>query len=380
MAEPLEIHVFGGAIGESIVLGLPGRRWAIIDVYLSDLLNPSANPVIAFLEQRGVKDLQFLCLTHPHSDHVRGISHLIKHYRVRRFLGFGSLPPQKLYNQIVKVLKTKAKRLHDNSLEEEIASELLDTLDLINQKVKRREMSHDPVSVGYRAWDEELEPEKLRLRITAIAPSGRSISVYNAQLSACFDKSMRGKILADQIEGVEHNAISSAFIVEYGSQRLILGGDVEASGWEDVIRRSPGEFHLLADLIKVSHHGSENGYCAGLWEQHLSPRKKAVAVVTAFSPKALPGPKGVAFIQGNCRRLVTTSISALKPKRAQQSGLSPFNGIPLDAQVMLRAIFKNALATSTALGCCSFTFDGNAAMTETLSGDAGEIVRSVRSN
>src|SRR5580658_10809261 len=107
MAEPLQVHVFGGAIGECIVLGLPGARWAVIDVYLADLANPIGSPVIRFLEEKGIRELEFLCLTHPHGDHVRGVGHLIKNYRIRRFLGFGAALPAESYNRIVKVLKTK---------------------------------------------------------------------------------------------------------------------------------------------------------------------------------------------------------------------------------------------------------------------------------
>src|SRR5205823_810216 len=124
-------------------------------------------------------ELEFVCLTHPHSDHVTGASYLVENYQIRRFLGFGALPPEQLYNQIVKVLKTKAKRLHDGAQEEAIVSDLLKVLEIVNAKVKRRELAHDPVTVNYCVLDELVGPEKLRLKMTAIAPSGRSVSVYH---------------------------------------------------------------------------------------------------------------------------------------------------------------------------------------------------------
>ena len=172
MAEPLEIHVFGGAVGESIILALPGNRWAMIDVYVGDAANPAGTPSIRFLRDKHVTELQFLCLTHPHGDHVKGVSYLVKNFRIQRFLGFGALPPQQLYNQIVKVLKIKAQRLHDNAQEQEIASELLEALELVNAKVNRREMVHDPVTVNTSILDELVAPDGVRLRMVAIAPSG----------------------------------------------------------------------------------------------------------------------------------------------------------------------------------------------------------------
>ncbi len=271
MAEALQVHVFGGRIGECILLGLPGGRWAVIDIYLEDLADPGESPIIRFLQERGIKELEFFCLTHPHNDHVKGASYLLRNYRILRFLGFGASSPSESYNRIVKILKTKARRLHDNAQEEAIASDLLEALADVNAKVTNKQMVLDPVTVNYTALDEIAGPEQLRLRMVAVAPSGRSVGVYNEQLNACFDKTTRGKILADKIEGVAHNEISSGFVLEYGTQRVILGGDVESPGWQDILQRPEPGFNLRADLVKVSHHGSENGYCPELWEKILEP-------------------------------------------------------------------------------------------------------------
>jgi beta-lactamase superfamily II metal-dependent hydrolase len=297
MAEPLEIHVFGGAVGESIILGLPGNRWAMIDVYVSDAANPAGTPSIRFLQDKQVTELEFLCLTHPHGDHVKGVSYLV----------------------------------------------------------------------------ELVAPDGVRLRMVAIAPSGRSVTTYNQQLSGCFDTRSPGRILAEQIDGVHHNEISAAFILEYGPQRVVLGGDVESGGWQDIVTRPAPGFNLNADLVKVSHHGSQNGYCAGLWEHNLSPRSEAVAVVTAFSPKGLPRPEGLAHLQRNTKQLTTTSLSSLKPRRSATAHRSPFARFPLDARLALDAVFRNAAATSAAPGCCSFKLDGKTPMSQHLSGDAAII-------
>lgn len=371
MAEPLEIHVFGGAIGESLILGLPGNRWAMIDVYVTDLANPHNTPAVRFLREKKISELEFLCLTHPHGDHVKGASYLIKSFRIRRFLGFGTLPPQQLYNQIVKVLKIKALQLHDSSQEEELASELLQTLELVNAKVKRGEMVHDPVVVNTSILDET--PDGVRLRLFAIAPSGRSVTAYNQQLSACFDTERAERILVDRIDGVHHNEISAAFILEYGTQRVILGGDLENAGWRDVVNRPAPGFNLHAELVKVSHHGSQNGYCPGLWENHLSPRKEAIAVVTAFSPKGLPRPQELAYLRSNSKQLTTTSRSALKPRRSGVTHSPAFARFPMDARVALDAVFANAVAISSHSGCCSFKLDGTTAIWQNHSGDAGTI-------
>ena len=346
----------------------------MVDIFLITSANPTDNPVIRLLENNGVKELDFLCLTHPHYDHVKGVSYLVNNYKIRRFLGFATLTPQEFYNQMVKVLITKAKRLHYHAPEKEIASELLEALGSINNKVKNGQMVHDPVVVTATVLNEVVGQEKLPLRMTAIAPSGRSVARYHEKLSACFDISDPGKILADKVEEIEHNEISSAFILEYGAHRIILGGDVESSGWSDILQRPAPGFDLRADLVKVSHHGSENAYCPGLWEQQLSPQKRAGAVVTAYSAKALPRPRGIAHLRQNCIRVVTTSMSSLKPKQASSTAQSPFSSLPMDARIALDALFKNVSPPSPGRGVCSFAFDGVRTIQEELGGDAGAIL------
>ena len=76
----LEIHVFGAAKGESIVLRLPSGQWGVVDCYSGSLKDSSKNPVLKFLTDRGVDHLAFLCMTHPHDDHYRGMSHLLERW------------------------------------------------------------------------------------------------------------------------------------------------------------------------------------------------------------------------------------------------------------------------------------------------------------
>jgi hypothetical protein len=59
-AERLEVHVFGGGEGESIVLGLPNGGWGVIDCFATKLEEPKTNASLQFLLSRGVSSLDFL--------------------------------------------------------------------------------------------------------------------------------------------------------------------------------------------------------------------------------------------------------------------------------------------------------------------------------
>src|SRR5438128_1286735 len=80
----LELHVLGGGEGESIILRCPDGHWGVIDCF-----NPSTkvedNPTVNFLVNRGVQELAFACVTHPHSDHYRGMHEVVRKFRPKRF-------------------------------------------------------------------------------------------------------------------------------------------------------------------------------------------------------------------------------------------------------------------------------------------------------
>jgi glyoxylase-like metal-dependent hydrolase (beta-lactamase superfamily II) len=76
----LTVHVIGEGKGESIILELPNGKWGVIDCYANSIRDESTNQTLNFLKRRNAKALEFLCLSHPHEDHFRGITHLLNAY------------------------------------------------------------------------------------------------------------------------------------------------------------------------------------------------------------------------------------------------------------------------------------------------------------
>ena len=201
MVEPLEIHIAGNEIGESISLRLPDGKWGVVDVYVPVLATPSSSPMFRLLQARGVSTLEFLCMTHADSDHYR---------------------------------------------------------------------------------------------------------------------------------------------------------------------------------VKVSHHGSTTGYCRDLWENHLSPRRSAVAVITAYTKQRLPRKEGLDHIKAWANWVFTTSKAAIKcvPNLAggATSRKSVFRRLAPAVVTALEATFSSARLKSThPQGICSFIFDDQGNFEHQLSGDATEL-------
>jgi glyoxylase-like metal-dependent hydrolase (beta-lactamase superfamily II) len=86
----LGVHVINAGVGESIVIECPDGQWGVIDCYARSTTDPDTNPTVRFLRERAVNRLEFVCLTHPHADHYRGLRQLLELFTVRQFWRFGA--------------------------------------------------------------------------------------------------------------------------------------------------------------------------------------------------------------------------------------------------------------------------------------------------
>lgn len=280
-AELLEIHVLGSSIGESIVLKLPDGKWGVIDCYASSLKDASTNSTLSFLRERGVSELEFLCLTHPHDDHFRGMSQILQQMIVREFWRFAAMSSRQL-RMLAHYFKADAEKA--DYTESKINGDEFVT---IFRLVRERRYGSHPIATRRVQAKLPLYPSKsdstAPFQILGIAPSDRQIDIYETDLERCFD--IDGRI-RDRLPHSRHNTVSVALMLEYGKTRIILGGDVEYQGWIDVFRDFSTE-RLSCAAVKVSHHGSTNGYSENLWNT-FAAAGKPIALITPFRRFQLP--------------------------------------------------------------------------------------------
>jgi hypothetical protein len=151
-----------------------------------------------------------------------------------------------------------------------------------------------------------------RVRVSFLTPVALAQFAYADAVERC-----TRTILADgpslrPVEALgapEHNLTSGAVLVEYGRTRIVLMADAEGSLWQEWLTATPPRDLLRpVDFLKVSHHGSANGYYEPLYAA-LADRMRTVAVVTPFNHGsiALPSAEGVRSIQGHVRRIYCTN-------------------------------------------------------------------------
>ncbi len=372
-SEPLEIHVFGATIGESIAVRLPCGLWGVVDCYTPNLSAPETNPLVKFLKERGVESLEFLCLTHPHEDHYRGIGHLFVQYSPKRVWLFGSLAQKDLYAKVAQSLKASADSKNIDFGDTKNVDEIVSFFDLVRSEY--RNSNRKPRLEICRLQLNQILFEILdnpNVRITALGPSGGLAMEYESSLTKCF--ALAPGQLLKQLPKIDHNMISGGLLIEYGNARVILGGDIETEAWEEAMRVIPAE-RMKSGLVKVSHHGSENGYCTGLWEQ-MSPEKSAIAVIAPYSKQGLPSERGLSHITKNAHSTFSASLGAVKIARDWNENAveTYFEGASAEVLVTLRALFPKARSGSSRLnGVCSFFVTSDGQITHLISGEAGKL-------
>jgi len=372
MSALLGIHVFGGKQGESIAVELPNSEWGLIDCYVSDLTNWTEAPVNKFLAQKGVAKLNFLCLTHPHEDHFRGMSKWAEN--TSRFWLYGGLSNKELYSYSIVPL------LAEQALFPEYTKRITESLADLRKTIDSGFKSEFKLTVlGLPLQDIQCEG-KTDLKISAIGTTPREALEYGKYLSSCFTPKGAEVVLNEKIKNVNHNKISSGLMLEWGKIKIILGGDMEKGSWVEVENAVPD---LACDLVKISHHGSENGFTTTLWSK-FSPAKRASSVFTCFSKQQLPRKAALAHILENSSSLFTTSAAAcnegleVQAERQQtaQEKKRELDKIYKDfelAAVLGSSLEEVSVEDPAYDGRCSFYFSSEGFIRSELYGNAAKI-------
>ena len=115
---------------------------------------------------------------------------------------------------------------------------------------------------GLNALDQDIA-------ITCIAPCENDIEEYNNKYNECLAKAFKNKGLSNDfaIQSDLHNIISVALIIEFGSLKILLGGDVTNESWQEIYKDE--RYPLLKSnlvFLKVPHHGSDGAYNKEIWD------------------------------------------------------------------------------------------------------------------
>lgn len=332
----LNIFVINKGLGESIILKTPEDKWGVIDCYSSNLSNSIFNPVLKFLNDNEVKELEFIALTHPHNDHYRGLSQILKHFRgrIKKFWRFSGINPKFLKWLKENKINIKSKNPGENILEiNKIFSEV-------------RLQMKGGLDLGLLIADQPIYNAK-DLNISVLAP--------NANVINSFDESLRFAEEYDLPFSVSdsgnENRISGTIGLKYGEMDYIFFGDSDNYAQKEFlkdIKKSDTKFKPA--FIKVSHHGSRDGHFKPLWENFNCSNGKTISVITPYIARRLPRKSVVSQIASNSKLHFPVRLNKKKNK----------NKTPSKSKTVFHLIsYKDFQAPISNFGIVSFEFDIN---------------------
>jgi beta-lactamase superfamily II metal-dependent hydrolase len=271
-ADEIEITILGPGFGECVIVHYGENRWFVIDSCVEHRKTRAA--AILYLESIGVSPgdaIDLILVTHYHSDHIGGLLSLLTECPRATFAFSPGADPKKFVRYIGAFQKSPAV---DNG-----ASELYESFALVNDRqqpfilcgASKPILRHRSAKTG------------IETKVTSLSPSDKDCLDFIQFIS----RNMPGRdAQIGRLLVPDDNLLSCAAMVEIGGRNILLGADLEVrshpdSGWSAVVKsnlRPQG----IADVFKVSHHGSISGDHEDVWAQMLSAND-LVAVVTPWN-------------------------------------------------------------------------------------------------
>jgi len=280
MAKPVEpkdlvIHILNVGFGDNILIQFPAdntgkREYGLVDCKDSKKTRNYLNKLMPNLSERS--RLAFVCATHPHADHIRGIKSLLSDdiYRPREFWDGGFRHNSRTYREILETLVTEDIRM-----------------------VR--------VSSG-------MEWYSGGVRITVLSPSVTlrnryatyGVDMNNASIVLRLEHHGKNVLL---IHSEEYTGkISLQAERKAGRSVVILAGDAEFDSWAQISQEYPQVErtsahdplvkkmvnYLSCAVVKVSHHGSMHSAPLDVYEK-MKPEVAIVSTEQKVSTKQRAG-------------------------------------------------------------------------------------------
>ena len=220
--KPAELYVWNVENGTAIYVKTPNGKNVVIDCGASDGFLPAK-----FLKDSLAVSIDYFVISHPHRDHIEDLKGIEANLSGRNLF----------------------------SRNREITEDLM---------VKSNEALKDDKELKrYFALDE---------RYTGTCSEGES--PQNPKWGAgcvftCFNNkySENGKVGNSTI-----NNLSLVTFIEFGNDVVLYGGDMEESGWEEMLENGRFEALLKKTTIYIaSHHGNKSGFFSELF-RHFRPK------------------------------------------------------------------------------------------------------------
>ena len=317
----LHVFVAGPGRGEGVAVAFPGAGWLLIDGCRTAGREAGDDlPLKAVLEawRRSAEDpVEWMVLTHPHSDHCEGFAELVDLLEPARIGLSGPPPPGRTALEVLQIWMQTSATTAQALARKQVESALL----AIATWQDRHSRVLSPLHQGTRVWPPHgTAGDDAALTIDVLAPDP-------GLLAAVEDLSWTNfQPLA--------NGMSTVLRLRWGALEVWLTGDLPRfhtgstepvpTGWDHVLAQH-SELDEVAAHLKVPHHGSQPALHPGLltWDSESPPE----TWVTPYSSCKLPKAGAGGGMETLLSKREHVRLTALPISRARQPPR------PVDAQL-----------------------------------------------
>lgn len=225
--ENLYVEYLNAGNADCIFIKLPNGETALIDTGLNtknseDKLTDFLNKQDMKEDKDGIKTINYVIITHPHSDHIGGLYKILKTFNVEKIY-----MPKKSYLEDCSDLKTTGPEANDIKIMQEDYKIFKKTMDLIKDQ---------NIEVINAVKGQEIDKDGILKFVNR--------DVYYA-------KPLDERVSANYWQ---INNQSAVVYLKYNDLGALFTGDIEWLAEKDIVE-SDLLSHLKIDVLKVPHHG-----------------------------------------------------------------------------------------------------------------------------
>lgn len=235
-----KVDFYESGKGETTILTFPDESIGVLDAYPSD---KQSRPDITSLVSN--KKIRFICMSHPHDDHVNDLSAIFDSNHPEQFWHtiqatdrfFYGLPEYDTFNSPLKDFVERKKR------------EATESLINLFSRAKDKQVSQMIVSSNTK------EMCIAGVNIYFLAPDIKTISQWGYKF--------QGWVSDERKTMPDFNILSTIIAFQYGENVFVHGGDALTTAWKRAYDVFSSYELKLASLMKIPHHGAKNALFIG---------------------------------------------------------------------------------------------------------------------
>jgi beta-lactamase superfamily II metal-dependent hydrolase len=238
--------------GDSIIIEWKDREVNKIGI-IDCKKKQKSNPVLTHLKDKGYSEIEFIILSHPHSDHYSGFEELLD------FIEENNIIVNRFGNTLKEIGSGYWEWFEVSSEDTRQLAEIVRKADRLRTEVRLIKKYF----YVFEDWNISLSPT---IEMRSVSPSHDEIQIYQqlVKYDAIENKKEASKAA---------NYLSSLFYIKKDGHHILLTSDAEKETFERIFRENRFK-DIKFSLCQAPHHGSYNNYLDQFWDNLTTEENK----------------------------------------------------------------------------------------------------------